>query len=585
MPTDTDAQITHQTVSAKDIGFNADKVSAQIGHYATPEFPRDPLDTLSDKGKQELYKDLGKSGNYWRERLVRYIQERQFSQYQVKDPDTRSTKPEEATTDMKSLLGKEGMKLYKKAIEEEANCLEFRNAAFRTATTFKEGESWTTRPVIVVAGPSGSGKSFAASAAIDKINDMQPSDPNDLSGNFIVAADGGVARDVSQVQRLTKDLAFNLGYTGISDLHKNSKPIREVKHHIKEAAFASPKMGLIIPETFARVIQPINNIIRRAERLKNTNVVFCRVVGYDKGIFKKIVNFMGVRRAWKTEGFDQQSHFDLNHSPHKGESKVYEAEHFDDGQRGSKIAEKIYKLISRDKLHMKVVNDLILVKLDPDNPMQWIRADPEAPADELKGAKLISERVYEKWLNTIQTSPISLEDFVKSPEGQLPPAIYTSVELDHMTLIKKMDRHIREALAQDNPLELGKSVNLDGFRQTLRDADLSDKESFDTVSKALAGYKLRAKPIGLKMFKHDKQFIKKAENLLKKADKQFGHSKAAHATKEDTKAETKTETPEDTSELSKHFSKKYRATVEGHSDNTALDSTREVTTQVTNRSS
>ncbi|WP_454785751.1 hypothetical protein [Legionella sp. WA2024007413] len=315
----------------------------------------------------------------------------------------RETNPEKATISMERFLGKEGAELYKLALEEEMNSHAYMNAVFRASTTHFKGEKWIQRPVVIVSGPSGSGKSFAAKAAVEKATELLPKQEGDTSGNDVVSVDGGVIREVSQMRKLVIQAANNKGYTGISDLHSKSSILEDVKDRMREAVFAPtesdekvPLLGVVIPETFSSNLNPAKGpkLLKDIEKLPDTKPIFCRVDGEDSSLFRKVVAYMGSRRAWKTSNFpegDMSRSLNLNNTDIP-ESKAYGKKGFTFGQWGSKFAEKWFKNHSRDNLRMVITNDLVLKKEDPPGSHNWIDAKPDD-----KGAVLVSQRVFDTW--------------------------------------------------------------------------------------------------------------------------------------------------------------------------------------------
>ncbi|KTD74506.1 hypothetical protein [Legionella tucsonensis] len=329
---------------------------------------------------------------FFRKKFIEYIQTHPFPEYEG-DPETRATHPEEATTDMLKFLGKQGLELFHLALEEEVNSKEFRDAVVIKSTSHLDGPKWQERPVVIVAGPSASGKSYAAKAAMNKANQFLGADFHDMSGNDVIAADGGIVREVSQMRKLVIQLANKQGYTGISDLYSKSNKLMDgIKNRVREAAFLTPGVGVVIPETFTSwiVSNKGKDMLGKIEHLSDTKHIFTRVEGHERSNFKKVVAFMGSRRAWKTKDFIEQE-LDLNREG-LSESKAYNSNAFFLGELGSKHAEAWFKKNSKDKLNMIITNDLILLKPDPDQPGNWIAAEAN---DE--GARLFSESAYKLW--------------------------------------------------------------------------------------------------------------------------------------------------------------------------------------------
>lgn len=376
---------------------------------------------------------------YFRQQFIRHvinIKNTTQPRFTGNEPN-RGTHPERFTVKAETLLGTEGLELYKLALEEEVRSGEYMDALFRYSTRHFDGEKWAVRPVVVVAGPSGCGKSWAAQKAVEKADAFLPKIDGDNSGNDVVRVDGGEVRMASQMRKLLISLADNKKYSGVSDLHEQSAILEDAKDNILEAAIASPSLGVVIPETFSDFINPLGHsrrLLNRIIQLEDTKPVFCRVDGQNPSIFQKIVAYMGSRRAWKTRGFDEQAPLDLNNT-NIAESKAYGKRGFIFGQRGSKLAEKWFinkcKSLNKENLSMIITNDLVLKK--PTDNNQWVDAEQ---GDE--GAILVSKRVFAQWESlqlNLQDVPEnqrpdipSLKDF--ADRLQVPPIIHTSAGID-----------------------------------------------------------------------------------------------------------------------------------------------------------
>ncbi|HHT0593054.1 TPA: hypothetical protein ACTXXA_000146 [Legionella anisa] len=402
------------------IGFQAEhELYKGISDYNDVVHQRQVRDYQSAYKEEDGFLDSN-DPQFFRKKFIEYIQVHPFPKYKG-TPETRETSPEEATTNMLELLDEQGLELFQLALEEEMYSKEFRDAVVIQSTSHFDGPKWEERPVVIVAGPSGCGKSYAAKAAVEKANQFLSVSSNDLSGNYVIAADGGIIREVSQMRKLVIQLANNQGYTGIKDLHDQCKILDKVKKRVRKAAFLTPDLGVVIPETFSHWNNPLSNIkglMKKIDLLENTKQIFTRVEGHDPDNFRKVVSFMGSRRAWKIKDFDPQD-LDLNK---KGlaESKEYGSFGFSFGESGSKSAEAWYKKHSKDKLHMIITNDLILLKPDSAQPGNWVAAEQN---DE--GARLFPENLYKQW-GQLQHKP-DLIDYCKLNAQTL---IATSAHID-----------------------------------------------------------------------------------------------------------------------------------------------------------
>ncbi|MGC1181605.1 hypothetical protein [Legionella sp.] len=372
---------------------------------------------------------------FFRKQFIEYISQHQPPQFNG-DERTRETYPESATLSMHKLLDSKGVELYQLALEEEIHSIEFRHALLMRATTQFKGSKWQERPVIIVSGPSGCGKSYAAQSAVGIAQQFLSTKDNKVTSNNVIAADGGLCRELSQMRKLVIQVANNEGYAGISDLHSKSKILDGLKNKILEAAIASPGVGIVIPETFSKWLQPfhpIKNLMKNIDSLPNTKQIFVRVAGENSSTFQKIVAFMGSRRAWKVDGFTPQK-LSLNKQG-LTESKAYERKGFNWGTKGSILAEKWFRSNSKDKLSMLITNDLILLKPDPDSLTEkWLTAE----AKDI-GARLFSERAYKKWA-ALPTDELkqSLPDYCKTVKLQ----IKTAAQIDFAIAQKQIKSRI-----------------------------------------------------------------------------------------------------------------------------------------------
>lgn len=362
---------------------------------------------------------------YFRKRLIDYLISNDILPHFSGDTTERENKPGMAAISMDAFLGEEGEALYKHALEEEMNSKEYRNAVMVKSTTHYEGEKWLERPIVIVAGPSGCGKSYAAQSAVKKASELMPKKldaPKD--GNDVIAVDGGIIREVSQMRKLVIQIANNHGYSGIKDLHKQSAILGSLKPCVQRAALKEDA-GLVMPETFSNWINPLASIRGLTERMQETpgsRVIFSRVVNEDDRVFQDVVGFMGARRAWKNKDFAPQE-LDLNKTQGLSESKAYGESGFSFGLNGSKNAERKFLEKNSDALSLHIVNDLILLKPST-TESTWQPAQREEV-----GVLLVSQAVYDQWLKNPPKHRGSLPDYVKAT--RLDAVIKTSSELDY----------------------------------------------------------------------------------------------------------------------------------------------------------
>ncbi len=386
------------------------------------------------------------SPTFFRDRLIAYINRHPVTAYLVQDPDIRSTNPEHATITMEALLNQEGISLYKLAIEEERFSEEYVNAVFFKSTLEVPGATWDKkRPIITVAGPSSSGKSVAARAVLEKANlyiptkrDASDSDTSQVT-NYAVFSDGGIERELSQVRKIAIQLSLMNGYTGVSDLEKMS----EVKNKVKTCVFNEVKhsntLGLVIPETFAGLKKGIGELKKLQKDSRNV-VIFSRVDGENPSIFKKVVAYLGTRRAFKSSGFDTDENNEIPYNKSGlPESKAYGAGGFRWGSRGSKKAEAQFIASQKDALGFIVTNDLVLKKLG--NSGQWVNGK-QGDSDLV----LVSNRVFQKWLQQPDDHSMqSLKEFMNKKENIAQPIIHTYGQSDLLKIQRAAQKYIDAA--------------------------------------------------------------------------------------------------------------------------------------------
>ncbi|MFA5960064.1 MAG: ATP-binding protein [Tatlockia sp.] len=340
----------------------------------------------------------------------------------------RSLAPEKATVTLRALLGKKGLALFQLALEEEVHSKAYLNAVFRASTHHYEGEKWAQRPVILIAGPSGSGKSFTSIHAVAKARSFLPKKEGDFVGNDVVALDGGIVREVSQINQLVIQAAHNKGYSGLMDLYSKGPVLRKIKDRLQATVFAEPSLGVVLPDSFTYFFNPFSkkqNLLKKINALPDTRMLFCRIRGKNFPVFKRVVAFLTRKRAWKTTGFEANGALDLNKkTPH--ESKKYNPIGFLFGSLSSRWAEWFVKRRSKEKLSMVVTNDLLLKKESPAGSGRWVNANEQE-----KGALLVSERVFKTWqFNQRHHSPEEKKTLSQwIAECPMPPLIQTSGEL------------------------------------------------------------------------------------------------------------------------------------------------------------
>ncbi|CEG58771.1 hypothetical protein [Legionella fallonii] len=400
--------------------------------------------------------------NFFREQFIKYSLSRDFTPYTPPSSgDSRKNNPEEATRTLNEFFGQDGAELYQLALKEERYSKEYMDAVFCTSTTHHKGEKWAQRPVIIVAGPSASGKSTAAHDAVKRANAYLPKVTTEGAppGNDVVAVDGGVFREVSQMRKLAIRLANKQGYTGISDLHDQSAILGKGKKCIQKAVYETPSLGVVIPETFSNPLK-VKTILKKIEKLENTQTIFTRVDGAEPTTFRRVVGYLGSRRAWKTSKFDQVAPLDLNSTEDLCESKAYGKQGFYWGQKGSIAAEKWYREHGQNKISFLIANDLLLIKpakgkIPKSKAEQWENAEKN---DE--GALLVNRRLFDAW---VKSDEPELNKFIK--DNPRPSSlIYTVAEQNILEAVQQLEDRIDYEQAHRNRQEkieiLGLALNI-----------------------------------------------------------------------------------------------------------------------------
>ncbi len=405
------------------------------------------LDKINEYNKaQGLDPVTEDNPNYFRERFIHYCLSKELDSFTIPDSgDPRKDNPEKATIKLNELLGKEGAELYQKALKEERNSQEYMDAVLRASTTHYMGDKWAQRPVVIVGGPSASGKSVAAQQAIEKAAAFLQKVDTGMDappGNDVVAVDGGICREVSQIRKLAIRVANQQGFPAISDLHAKSSMLDKAKGCIREAAFAST-LGVVIPDTFSNPVKSPSRILSNIEKLPNTKLIFTRVEAD-----KKVVRFMGSRRACKTKNFDRCPRLDLNSTEDLSESKAYGKDGFYWGNKGSREAEQWYRQSSRDKISFLIINDLILKKPVPKD-VQESNAKAHQWADANQGDEgtiIVSRRTFERWVESPDN--ITLAEFIeKTPKSLL---ITTFAEQNLLEAQKQLESRLENEIKNEN---------------------------------------------------------------------------------------------------------------------------------------
>lgn len=391
-------------------------LKTQIDHYKSFEnVPGGPgVEHLDPKAKEALYQGTNAVRTVSaREAFVKYLEQKQHDL-----PKANVAAGENFAEPISAVkfLGSAGLKLYKAALEEEMSSRSYRDAVFNQATKFLAGPRLEKRPIVIIAGPSASGKSYATDTIIEKLKEM-PKKIGAEEGNYLACVDNGIGREVSQMRKLLIRTSNIYGYKGIKDLHANSDALTKAKKYVKNAANIDSKFGMVIPDTYAKWGKIPGVAEAKTQFLKDNmvgdrQVIFSEVIEDVGKTFKESVNFMGNDRAWMkgvvTLPLTRLDRIVLNDTKDLAESKKYGASGFSSGVSGSKNAMKTYLELAGDNaLTITIKNDLILLKKACKKPERWEKATLKD-----QDAKLFSAKTYQAWQNKMQG--VGLEEYAKT---------------------------------------------------------------------------------------------------------------------------------------------------------------------------
>jgi hypothetical protein len=359
-----------------------------------------------------------------RETFVQHV----FSDAVQDKPSGNKTTP----ITLEALLGADGVKLYQAALKEERESAAFMDATFQQSMSSQQGEEWTKCVAVPIGGVSSSGKSFSKPHILDKANTLVKNKSGDQPyENTVVAIDGGVARETSQMRKLVTRLAIQKGYTGITDLSKQSVILEDVKKDIYQAVRAHNRepaknreiLHLAIPNTFVKDANPFTSkktMLQELMQDPEVEVIFARIMSEAKD-YAATIQFRGDARAWYSDFKDGDSSidaFDLN-APALTESKAYSAGsygvNFKAGDQASLWAEEEYlKKTDPDEAHViYVIYDLGLFKEDSPGNNIW-----RPVLEGGKGVESFSKSMFRDWDNLPRQNRPSLKAYNKSWTGE-----------------------------------------------------------------------------------------------------------------------------------------------------------------------
>lgn len=400
------------------------------------------------------------------------------------DDEFRKINPEKAAAKMDVFLGKNGLELYLLALEEEINSVEYMNALLHASTECYTGPQWLERPVVIIAGPSGSGKSSVGEAMISEMpHYIAVSTDTTPTFNRIRFVDGGIARDISQIRKATIKLITNYGYTGFFDLHEQSKIIETAKMRMYQYAIYETNDAVMIPETFSyygniftKSFSQSGKMLKELVEIPNSKLIFARIISEDEAAFKDVVNYLGNSRAWKTQGFDEIAPIEDLNDAVENESKAYGASGFGFGVAGSLAAENWVMTHAVNKLMMVIINDLRLLKWNA-SLNAWLSG---SIGDE--NLVIISKRAFDHWKQTLvipTETELDLLNYIKQSENRVLPQIYSQLEYKIRDNTVKMLSNL-SYVSKEIP-SIAPSAELALLMSLLQNFDVKNIESIDIV--------------------------------------------------------------------------------------------------------
>lgn len=279
------------------------------------------------------------------------------------------------------LIGKEGEKLYREAIREEYNSKEFRSAVC-LASSSKVGDTKADKAeVIVIIGPSASGKSSALDMVTKEL--FKSENEGAPKQNKLMVIDGGIEREQSQMAHLLLSFVGKQGYQGVEGLHEHGimSKVPSIKKRIEDAIKTNQAkdINVVIPLTFAaegagrtdymsRSLMWMRGGMKRyVDLAANTQRGIClvEVTGKDPKSFQNAVAVMGNKRAWV--GMQSTAPEISLAGKSSCESKKYNSQFFSNGVAGSKAAATAFQeLTAKDKdlskNHFIIQNELVAYK-------------------------------------------------------------------------------------------------------------------------------------------------------------------------------------------------------------------------------
>ncbi len=320
--------------------------------------------------------------------------------------------PEKAAINMKSLLGAEGVKLYKEALEEER--VNGKELSWEKATdvTMQTDFPFKRRFVAQILGPAGVGKTGAVNMLLPILAAFMEKDNSKSKETPLVAKiDGGDSRENSKVREWAVQHAIDMGYTGVKDIYHigDEKILGKVKKDIEATASAKPRCNMIIPTTSFKA-----NMTKNFTDKNDVQEVFVQVMGKQE-----VIEFQQNSRAWKKDWNNETETLPESKAPPLSPLLSYLS-----GKHQATKAINAAK--EREALAFIVINDSILVKKHSNG---WV------PTTDTTGEILqVSERAFKEW--QADTSRPDLKNYSRRRD----PIITTPELLEVDTTLQNLEK-------------------------------------------------------------------------------------------------------------------------------------------------
>lgn len=413
-----------------------------------------------------------------REKFIQFLEQR-LNDSSIREKAIDDQNSGKFSVTLEELIGSEGVNQLKAAILEEVNSREYREALFDSSTYLFSGDK-KPNIAIIVAGPSSSGKTFSSIQQAEKlINErrLEPTQENiDNCNNFMVSCDGGIIREVSQMRKAIAQFAHILGYSLITDLHKETEAIFEPLKDVIKDTVRQADCGIIMPETFSywyygksgKYKKDIDDFFDSKQDVHFINILEEEAEdAYKFSTMNKTIKAAGTARSGLTREklvkfTDENIYLNID-SGEIGENKKYSAGptlgglfpqgfSFTNGITGSAAAGKYYEAKSKEKeKNNKVINinyALTLVKPDPRDKNNLISAKQ---GDE--DARIVPKKLYKAWQRARNYENYSepFENFLQDKEIQerlainsefklinLKPKVRAQIQADYMNYIREL---------------------------------------------------------------------------------------------------------------------------------------------------